>query len=152
MDWNTVKGGDLIGPAVIGHRVWRYRLGPPLRLLSFGLGSSDFWLPDEAYASDKEPNLDGSEMAYGIHAFASLNVLQEWIKDLADMLIYRNIYAPDDPARFDGLVRGTVTLWGVCIDHQRGYRAQYARPASFDEACGEHADIALKRLRRMFVE
>ena len=157
MDWTTVKSGDQIEPAVIGHRVWRYRLGPPLVLLSFCLGDSRTWPHDEALESDKEPNMDGvgfNRTAHGVHAFKTLDDLRRQFNDLPDLLRYRAIYegAPDDllAARYDGVVRGTVALWGTCIDHERGYRAQYARPASFDEAHGERADEAIDRLRRLF--
>jgi hypothetical protein len=151
MDWTSVKAGDLILPTAVGHRVWRYRLGPPLRLLSFCLGASEPWLPDEPFRSDKEPKLEDKRMMHGVHAFATLEQLRDDFRNLADLPRYKFVYdGPDDPAWFDGVVRGTVHLWGLCIDCTRGYRAQYARPASFDEAHGERAEEALDRLRRMF--
>jgi hypothetical protein len=127
-------------------------LGPPLRLLSFCLGSSEVWLPGEVFEADKEPNMDSERMAHGVHAFRTLDGLREGFRDLPDILRYRDIYdgESDRDAMFDGVVRGTVMLWGVCIDCERGYRAQYARPASFDEAHGERAAVALERLRRLF--
>jgi hypothetical protein len=143
-DWTTVKAGDPIEPAVVGHRIWRYRLAP-LRLLSFCLGSTDVWSPFEPFKSNKEPNMDSERMAYGVHAFRTLEGLREDFRDLPDLLRYRDINEG-----FDGVIRGTVMLWGICIDCTRGYRAQYARPASFDEAHGERADEALERLRRLF--
>ena len=56
IDWTTVKAGDQIESATVGHRVWRYRLGPPLLLLSFCLGVDQVWSPFEPFQSDKEPN------------------------------------------------------------------------------------------------
>jgi hypothetical protein len=154
MDWTSVRAGDPIEPAVIGHRVWRYRLAP-LTLLSFCLGVDQVWSPFEPFQSDKEPNFEESvlipangtigKMCHGVHAFRTLNELREGFRDLPGTMRYRDCGTP-----FDGVVRGTVTLWGVCIDCERGYRAQYARPASFDEAHGERAAVALERLRRLF--
>jgi hypothetical protein len=151
MDWTKVKAGDPIEPILIGHRVWRYRLGPPLVLLSFCLGSSEPWPADQPLEADKEPNLDAEQMAHGVHAFKTLEDLRTYFGDLGQYLRYRNIYSsPHDPAYFDGVVRGTVQMWGICIDGPLGCRAQYVRPTNFDEACGDQADIALDRLRRMF--
>jgi hypothetical protein len=151
IDWTTVRFGDPIESAVVGHRVWRYRLGPPLRLLSFCLGSSDVWLPGEVFSADKEPNMDCDRMAHGLHAFKTLGALRQHFRDLPGILRHRDIYeGSDNPARFDGVVRGTVILWGICIDHSHGYRAQFARPIGFDEAYGDRADVVLERLRRLF--
>lgn len=145
IDWTTVKAGDQIESATVGHRVWRYRLGPPLLLLSFCLGVDQVWSPFEPFQSDKEPNWNSKKMAHGVHAFRTLDELQKGFSDLPGIMRYRDCGTP-----FDGVVRGTVWLWGVCIDCERGYRAQYARPASFDEAHGERAAVALERLRRLF--
>jgi hypothetical protein len=145
MDWTKVRGGDPIEPAVVGHRVWRYRLGPPLCLLSFCLGDSRVWPAGDPYVSDQEPN-EGA--THGIHAYLTETELRDYFRDLPGLLISRD-YSPPD-ARWDGVVRGTVTLWGVSMEGPHGYRAQYARPATFDEAHGERAMEALVRLRRVF--
>ncbi len=152
MDLTTIKAGDEIGSAVIGHRVWRYKLGPPLELLSFCLGSTLAWNPHEPFQSDKEPNWNCTQMAHGVHAFKLLSDLREYFRDLPDLLRYRylNEDVGDPTPMFDGVVRGTVLLWGVCIDHEHGYRAQYARPYSFDEVYGQDAENALLRLRYIF--
>ena len=146
MDWTKVKAGDLIEPAAIGYRVWRYRL-VPLTLLSFCLGVDQVWSPVEPFQSDKEPNMDSEKMAHGVHAFRTLDDLRLNFRDLPGILRYRDCGTP-----FDGVVCGTVLLWGVCIDCENGYRAQYARPVTFDEAHGDDADAALDRLRRLFQE
>jgi len=155
LDWTKVKAGDPIEPHVVGYRVWRYRLGPPLCLLSWCLGSSELWPTDAPFQSDKEPNLaspDGSKMSHGIHAYLTRKELQRQFGDLASLLCYRGIYSePDNPARWDGVVAGTVTLWGISVEGPRGYRAQFARIASFDEAHGTRADEALERLRGLYL-
>jgi hypothetical protein len=143
MDWMAVRAGDPIEPAAVGHRVWRYRFAP-LTLLSFCLGVDQIWSPFEPFKSDKEPTFD-TAMAHGVHAFRTLEQLREYFRDLPGIMRYRDCGTP-----FDGVVRGTVALWGVCIDCKRGYRAQYARPASFGEAHGIRAEEALDRLRAAF--
>lgn len=35
-----------------------------------------------------------------------------------------------------GMAIGTVKLWGEVVEHERGYRAQYAKLASIDQVCG----------------
>jgi hypothetical protein len=117
--------------------------------MSFCLGDDRIWPNYAWYRSDKEPNIDNErKMEHGIHAFMSLAALRRGFWDLSGLLRYRDCSPPE--ARWDGVVRGTVVLWGVCINCARGYRAQYARPASFDEAHGERADEAIERLRRLF--
>jgi hypothetical protein len=143
MDWTRVRAGDPIEPAVVGHRVWRYRWAP-ITLLSFCLGVDQIWSPVEPFESDKEPTMD-TKMAHGVHAFRTLDQLREGFRDLPGIMRYRDCGTP-----FDGVVRGTVMLWGVCIDCERGYRAQYARPVSFDEAHGERPEMALDKLRKNF--
>jgi hypothetical protein len=147
MDFTTIRAGDQIEPAVVGHRVWRYRLAP-LRLYSFCLGDTAVWPADEPYQSDKEPNEGCANMQHGIHAFRTLEGLRGYFRDLRGQLKYRDISGDGLP--WHGIVRGTVRLWGVCIDHEHGYRAQYARPISFDEIYGDKTEYVLPRLRRMF--
>lgn len=155
MDWTKVKAGDPIESAVIGHRIWRYRLGPPLVLLSHCLGDSRLWPSDKPYESDKEPNMDSAKMAHGIHAFKVLSDLRAYFGDLKKLLRYAqggpDCDCPPFEARFDGVVRGTVILWGNnCIDYKDGYRGQLAWPFSFDEAHGKQAESVLHRLRYLF--
>lgn len=41
---------------------------------------------------------------------------------------------------------GTVRLWGEVIEHERGYRAEFAKVHSLDHVFGE-ADLAALRAR-----
>jgi hypothetical protein len=52
----------------------------------------------------------------------------------------------------DGVVIGTVALWGVIWDHARGYRAQFARPLSFISSYGKRNQEALAELRTGFLK
>jgi len=153
VDWTHVKAGDPIESAVIGHRVWRYRLGPPLTLLSFCLGSSRPWLPGEVYEAHAVPRLEDKDVVPGVYAFRTLAQLRRYFRDLPGTLRYQCVYenGRSNPAWFDGVVRGTVMLWGACVDHRLGYRAQFARPVSFDEIYGADTVNVLTRLERMFL-
>ena len=50
----------------------------------------------------------------------------------------------------DGVVLGTVALWGIIWDHAQGYRAQFARPVSFISSHGNRNEEALAELRASF--
>jgi hypothetical protein len=50
----------------------------------------------------------------------------------------------------DGVVLGTVALWGIIWDHARGYRGQFARPVSFISSYGNRNEEALAELRASF--
>jgi hypothetical protein len=52
----------------------------------------------------------------------------------------------------DGVVFGTVEMWGIIWDHERGYRAQFARPTSFISSYGNRSEQALAELRADFLE
>jgi hypothetical protein len=50
----------------------------------------------------------------------------------------------------DGVVLGTVSMWGIIWDHTLGYRAQFARPMSFVSSYGNRSEEALAELRALF--
>ena len=49
----------------------------------------------------------------------------------------------------DGVVFGTIEMWGIIWDHAKGYRAQFARPLSFVSSYGNRSEQALAELRDM---
>ena len=65
----------------------------------------------------------------------------------------------DDPGRLvirsqisgcDGVVLGSIAMWGIIWEHARGYRAQFARPLSFISGYGKRNAEALAELRASF--
>ncbi len=46
-------------------------------------------------------------------------------------------------------VVGRVALWGEVVEHERGYRAEFAKPISFDGILGEWGLLASRRLRKL---
>lgn len=100
---------------IIGHRVWRYN--------AFARGTSDcgpyllqsmamdtIWPPDGPMHDPEVEDHNG----HGIHAFKR----QESVL---------NEYAPANHWGATKLVYGTVALWGAVIEHERGYRGEFAR-------------------------
>jgi len=112
-------------------------------------------LPNEPYEASRIPDLNDEGVVPGVYAFRTLADLRRYFTDLPDTLRYRTdeIYTGgrSNPAWYDGVVRGTVALWGVCIEHRLGYRAQFAKPLSFDEIYGDDVVNVLTRLERLFL-
>jgi hypothetical protein len=50
----------------------------------------------------------------------------------------------------DGVVFGTIEMWGIIWNHAKGYRAQFARPLSFVSSYGNRSEQALAELRAIF--
>jgi len=48
------------------------------------------------------------------------------------------------------MITGAVALWGKVIEHERGYRAQYAYPIAFDHCTDRHID--LNELREIYLQ
>jgi len=139
MDFSRIMAGEPIRVGErVGCRLWRYRL-VPLQLLSW---RGEFEWSDEPFQGAPD---DGDQC--GIHANKTMSDLREYIGGSPGttptcLWIYEG--------GCDGVVIGSVALWGVVIIHQHGYRAQYARPLAFLEAYGKQADRALLRLRSRF--
>lgn len=113
---------------IIAWREWRYRL-KPVRLLS--LSYRLVWPPDRPMHSNPDCSY------YGIFG----------LKERPERWGWSHIQSAGPG---DGHVLGQVALWGVVWEHERGYRAQYARPVKFVEARGHESDRAMERLNRMF--
>jgi len=77
--------------------------------------------PDEPYA--------------GVHAYKS-------ILGIAEYGLSSRIYSIDS---VDPMVTGTVELWGTVIEHERGYRAEYAAISSIHDSPDYDADELRKR-------
>lgn len=103
------KSEEIIAGEIIGHRAWAsYYTGssasdPRPRLKS--VAADYVWEPNKV--AEGKP-LDG----YGIHAYKSVYHLME---DQRGSAVY-----------------GTIAMWGDVIEHEHGYRSQYARIVSLD--------------------
>jgi hypothetical protein len=148
MNFMNIRAGDPIEVGTqLGVRFWRYALSPygKVRLLSFVADRR--WSPNETFeARSPDGQLANPDVGeQGIHAFKSMNHLMWSIRNDPGRLVVRAKLSG-----CDGIVIGTVALWGVIWEHVRGYRAQYARPLSFFSSYGRHNAEALTELRASF--
>lgn len=99
---------------IVAHRCWRLSRGfaDGLRLMSVVAG--DIWVPGETLVGRELE--DWGER--GIHAWKAKG------PDFARYAASNSSYC--------ALVVGTVFLWGDVVEHELGYRAQYARVRSID--------------------
>jgi len=108
---------------ILGWRLWRLPNGTELpdhegRLMSIVIHQSP-WLPGEPKAAPFPPDAYGSGVNCGIYAF----------KTILGALGYAETILTDWTVQ--PFVLGEVALWGAVVEHERGYRAQYAYPYSF---------------------
>jgi hypothetical protein len=96
---------------IVGYRCWQIDSAGLLRSV---FRSESVWLPGEVMVGS--PDVSTSE---GVHAFKD--------RLAAGAYGYNSLES--------GLViGGTVDMWGMVIEHERGYRAQYAAIASIDDS------------------
>ena len=83
----------------------------------------------------------------GIHGYKTMDDLMWSVHGDPERLVVRS-----QMNECDGVIIGTVALWGVIWDHARGYRAQFARPISFISSYGKRSQEALAELRTSFLK
>jgi hypothetical protein len=115
---------------VRAYRVWTVRETPAgLRLRSVWFPRDGLWPPFRRMEAECFTRLfrrlghraPKSAHSCGIYAMKSVEAVWEWALD--------NV-----PAGARPLVAGEVWCWGTVVEGQRGYRCQYAYPASLLEA------------------
>lgn len=99
---------------LIGHRIWK--LTPQFELKSVALDT--IWPCDAP--------LQGNVEEAGIFSFKSRG--QEFVRSMSE-------YRPNMLTEI-GMAIGTIRLWGQVIEHEYGYRAEFARVQSIDEVQG----------------
>src|SRR6478736_607866 len=123
------------------YRFWRYVFPPhhaPVRLLSWV--SDTRWRPRQ-FVEGTTPD----EGEQGIHGFKTMDeLLQSFSREPEHLVIRSQI------SGCDGVVFGTIEMWGIIWDHAKGYRAQFARPLSFVSSYGNRSEQALAELRAVF--
>lgn len=125
-----LKREGVVAGEIVGYRCWRIERGT-LR----SVYQSDMWKPGEI--------LEGRELgdwdSRGIHAWKDPASKQyhEYIRSYLNsaddpfMWAFLNGDRKRDERR-PAMVTGTVFLWGDVVEHERGYRAEYARVRSLD--------------------
>lgn len=116
---------------IIGHRAWTLR---PEGLLG-SMSMSTLWKPHKVIEDRSDENnhtpIDDHNQS-GIWAFKSAY-------DLAGDF---------GPRHYERIVYGTVWQWGTVIEHERGYRSQYASIRSLDHAVD---GVDLKALQFLYL-
>jgi hypothetical protein len=148
MNFMHITAGDPIEVGTQpGVRFWRYAFSPygNVRLLSFVADRR--WHPNETFEARSPDGLlanpDIGEQ--GVHAFKCMKDLMWSIRQDPHRLVVRA-----QLSGCNGIVIGSVALWGVIWEHVRGYRAQYARPLSFISGYGDRQAEVLLELRQLF--
>jgi hypothetical protein len=142
MNFLDIRAGEPIEVGVeTGFRFWRYRFSRdnrPISLVSWV--SEQVWDPLQAVEA---PLPDDGEN--GIHAYKSMDALISSVDGDPTRLVFRSMVTG-----CDGVVLGTVALWGIVWQHTRGYRGQFAQPTSFVSSYGTRSKAALLGLRASF--
>jgi hypothetical protein len=143
MNFLDVRAGDEIEVGTqVAYRFWRYVFPPfetNIRLLSWVSGKR--WYPGQ-FVEGTSPDV-GEQ---GIHGYKTMDDLMWSVRGKPEGLVVRS-----QMTQCDGIVIGTVALWGVVWDHAKGYRAQFARPTSFISSYGKRSQKALAELRSNFL-
>lgn len=126
----ALKREGIVAGEIIGYRYWRLQQGY-LR----SVYQNDVWQPGQV--------LEGRELgdwdSRGIHAWKSrgsreyLDYLRGYLKRDDEPFVFSRflndrVLADTMPA----MVTGTVFLWGDVVEHERGWRAEFARVRSLD--------------------
>jgi hypothetical protein len=134
---------------IIGYRLWWVvRENSEYWLCS--LTHKRLWRPGETVEGDTNQlitiNLNiGIDFIYsvwgGVYAYANeFQMLRELnhttTRDDFSSLFRTYIDISGNPVALYGVAAGTVKMWGDVVEHERGYRAQYAKIESIDEVVG----------------
>lgn len=89
---------------------------------------------------------------YGVHAFKEESSIQECIHenrlyDASYVLLTESGWAKQITTPF---AVGTIALWGDIVEHERGYRAEFAKIATIERVEGSQDPELLDRLRAVY--
>lgn len=128
---------------VIGHRLWLVvPEGGELWLCS--LTHYRLWLPNETLYGDTNKVVDRAWLSEttiwgGVYAFASAELLGPEAAKLKGMMAVTNgvfgtlaVLGRSPLFMVNGIAFGTIKMWGDVVEHERGYRAEFARLHSID--------------------
>ncbi len=153
----TLPHAGIRAGEMIGHRLW-WVIHEKGEEWLCSLAHRHFWQPGETVQGDTLKPVGNWQwhskpIFGGTYAFALpdyiMPELAEWQKAIAMMGDTRNViwfggidWEPLYETRT--LVAGTVKMWGDVVEHERGYRAEFAKINSLDAAYG---DCDLEKLR-----
>lgn len=147
--------GRVIAGEIIAWRAWR--VSEDGYLLSLHV-SGFIWLPHRFPPSinatrqfnikPTPPRIDGAGVI-GYYAYKSFDNLMEDVEKTKRWDARSLLYPPT-------IVLGEVALWGDVIEHQKGYRSEYAYPVSLTECHNDllsrpEREAVLIRLRKTYL-
>lgn len=146
-----LKRDGIVAGEIVGYRCWKLQKGV-LR----SVYQKDVWLPGQI--------LEGRELgdwdSRGIHAWKDKgskqyhDYIRGYLNQESDPYI-RYIMSEKEATLRPAMVTGTVFLWGDVVEHERGWRAEFARVRSLDwlypdETMMGREQEALEDLRRRY--
>lgn len=122
---------------IIGHRLWRLLLKENGEWWLYSLAHDRRWLPGETIEGDINEHLGTTlwgSIWGGVYAFS------EFGTPLASEIILMETREREWAAAInkspEPFVRGTIKMWGEVVEHETGYRAQFAKLHTLDELYG----------------
>lgn len=111
--YDAIENSGIRAGEITACRCWWHRDG---RLFSVYMYDCE-WLPNTPMVGDVF-------IGHGVHGF----------KDRTDLFMYTTLalFSKNVFSKYNELVTGTVSMWGEMVEHERGYRAQYAKIISLD--------------------
>lgn len=153
--WGTLKPGnwvsffdlypDLFKPLpsvvttgeLIGHRLWWLINGH-----LYSLAHEQHWEPGEVMEGDVDSEIRDTGVEGGVYSYNDAercrNEGTQFGRMLDRMSYHWSLWSSSLTERHayirnaDAVICGTVKLWGQVVEHEDGYRAQFARIASLD--------------------
>lgn len=134
---------------IIGHRMWWVIRDNDL----CSLAHLFIWQPEQVVTGDLDKIVIlapffGQHVFGGVYSYASSNELAKELIGYNDNdLAFPSVVSFSDhqpPIAVRGIAIGTIKCWGEVIEHERGYRAQYAKIQSIDRVIGRVDINALK--------
>lgn len=126
-----LKRDGIVAGEIVGYRCWRIERG-----LLRSVYQPDVWQPDEVLVGRELGDWDSR----GIHAWKDAGSKQyhDYIRGYLNAdTTFRHFITylgkdVEEPDPRPAMVTGTVFLWGDVVEHERGYRAEFARVRSLD--------------------
>jgi hypothetical protein len=132
---NPLPNAGIRTGEIIGHRLWY--VTREFRLKS--LIAYQFWSLEEIVTGDVEKYVFPGTLG-GVYAF------KDYDGEIAMEIAYLFLNSQWNPDKI-GIAKGTVKLWGQVIEHEYGYRAQFAKIATINWARGfDESTIPVNKL------
>jgi hypothetical protein len=128
----ALKRDGMVAGEIVGYRCWKLEGG-----LLRSVYQSDVWRPGEVLAGRELGDWDQR----GIHAWKDAgskqyhDYIRAYLNAESDPWSRLMFFGSGPQERGDprpAMVTGTVFLWGDVVEHERGWRAEYARVRSLD--------------------